>query len=180
MELNKAINERRTIRKFTDYYVSDEELKEMMEAVKMTPSWANTQSWRFCIIRDKAKIAELVETYSVSNPARECSKGASVLIAACYEKDAAGVSRARGVNYNNIGNWGMFDLGAACQTLSLKIHDMNLGSVIIGAYDYEKAGKILEIPENIELAAIIAVGKPAEEKKAPKRKEFEEIVFKKF
>ncbi|MDN5303911.1 MAG: hypothetical protein PWP46_790 [Fusobacteriaceae bacterium] len=73
----------------------------------------------------------------------------------------------------------MFDLGLACENISLKIHDMGLGSVIIGAYDYNKAKEILEIPENIELCAFISIGKPTQKNRVmPKRKNIDEIIIK--
>jgi len=34
MELTKAIWERRSVRKFTDYYVTDDEIKELLEAAR--------------------------------------------------------------------------------------------------------------------------------------------------
>ena len=46
MELQEAIHKRRSIRKFTDAFVTDDELKKIFEAVRCSPSWANTQAWQ--------------------------------------------------------------------------------------------------------------------------------------
>ncbi|HPV42751.1 MAG TPA: nitroreductase family protein, partial [Spirochaetota bacterium] len=49
MELKEAILKRRSIRKFTDYQVTDAEIDELLEAARWAPSWANTQVWEFVV-----------------------------------------------------------------------------------------------------------------------------------
>ena len=43
MELQEAILKRRSIRKFTEDAVTDEQLRHIFEAVRWSPSWSNTQ-----------------------------------------------------------------------------------------------------------------------------------------
>ena len=169
MDFNKVVAERRSIRKFTDYYVTDEQMTEALEAVRMTPSWANTQCWEFIALRDRKIIEELVEKCYPKNPATKCSMDASLILIACYNTKKSGFYKE--FSFNNIGAWGMFDLGMACQTLSLKLHEMGLGSVVVGAYDNAKAKKILGIGGDYEIAAIMPVGQPEGETPAPKRRE---------
>ena len=59
MELQEAILKRRSIRKFTEEIVTDEELRQIFEAVRWSPSWANTQTWEFIVVRDKALIEKV-------------------------------------------------------------------------------------------------------------------------
>ena len=47
MDLFQAIRERRSIRKYKATAVSEEQLNTIFEAVRWTPSWANTQCWSF-------------------------------------------------------------------------------------------------------------------------------------
>ena len=54
MEVRDAILTRRSVRNFTDYYVTDDEIDRLLEAARWAPSWSNTQSWEFIIIRDRA------------------------------------------------------------------------------------------------------------------------------
>jgi nitroreductase len=180
MEFNQLLKERRTIREFDEnYYISDDELKEILEAAIVAPSWANSQTWRFIVLRDKNIINQIADTFSTNNPAIKCTKDSNLVLVACFEKNIAGISRRSGINYNIQSEWAMFDLGLACENISLKIHDMGLGSVIIGAYDYNKAKEILEIPENIELCAFISIGKPTQKNRVmPKRKNIDEIIIK--
>lgn len=174
MEFNNVVIERRSVRKFTDHYVTNDQLMEAMEAVKMTPSWANTQCWEFIAVRDKDIIKELVEKTYPKNPSTDCSLEASLIIIGCYNTKKSGFYKE--FSFNNIGTWGMFDLGMACQTLSLKLHEMGLGSVVVGAYDTEKAKEILGISGDYEIAAIMPVGQPEGETKAPRRREVSDFL----
>jgi len=67
MNVENAIKNRRTIRKFTDYKVTKEEIEKLIEAARWAPSWANTQSWEFVVVQDKDKIKEISNLYSENN-----------------------------------------------------------------------------------------------------------------
>ena len=54
MELQEAIQKRRSIRRFTDDFVTDDELRNIFEAVRWSLSWSNTQAWEFVVVRRKA------------------------------------------------------------------------------------------------------------------------------
>lgn len=174
MNLDNAIKQRRSIRKFTSYYVTDEQLNEAMQAVRFAPSWANTQCWHFIAIRDKGLMKQLVEECYAKNPASKASLTSSLILVACYDTTKSGFYK--GNSWNNVGTWAMFDLGMACQNLSLKLHEMGLGSVIVGSYDNKRAAEILNISGDIQIAAIIPVGQPAQQPVAPKRKEVSEFL----
>ncbi|MDE6700586.1 MAG: nitroreductase family protein, partial [Acetatifactor sp.] len=62
------------------------------------------------------------------------------------------------------------DAGAAGEAFCLAAYEQGLGTVIMGLYDEADIVKLLEIPENQELVALIAIGYPAESPEAPKRK----------
>jgi len=109
MEFNKVLETRRTVRKFTDYYVTDNEVKTLVKAASIAPSWANTQVWEFIAVRDKEIIRELTETYSEYNPARACSFGSSVILVCCIKTKISGYKNE--VPRTVLGEWGMFDMG---------------------------------------------------------------------
>lgn len=173
MEGKKIILERRSVRKFDSHYVTDEELNELMEAVQYAPSWANTQVPYFLAIRNKEVIKTLVEECYPKNPATKCSLGSSLVLAACYKKGKSGYYKD--IDFNSVGTWGMFDLGLACQNLMLRAHELGLGSVVVGAYDFAKAKEILGLDEEYEIGAIIPVGRRVEETPAPRRREIAQV-----
>ena len=49
MDLMEAIKGRRSIRKYKTDPVSEEVLHTVIEAVRWSPSWANTQCWEVII-----------------------------------------------------------------------------------------------------------------------------------
>ncbi|MDY6825846.1 MAG: nitroreductase family protein [Bacillota bacterium] len=55
------IYKRRSVRRFTDEPVSEEDLKMIVEAARWAPSGENSQGWRFVIIKDKEIIKKLGE-----------------------------------------------------------------------------------------------------------------------
>src|SRR5512139_2274986 len=50
----KVIQDRRSIREFTDEMVSDQDLDMILEAARQAPSGENAQPWRFIMVKDEA------------------------------------------------------------------------------------------------------------------------------
>ena len=72
--------------------------------------------------------------------------------------------------------WQMFDCGISSQTFALALHEHGLGSVVLGIFDQELTSNYLEIPEDRELVALMAVGYPSDIPAAPKRKPVSELL----
>ena len=70
MDLLKVIHERRSVRKYRSDPVPDEIITEILEAARRSPSWANTQVWRFIVVKDQGIKERLQETLRPTNPAR--------------------------------------------------------------------------------------------------------------
>jgi len=175
MELREAILKRRSIRKFTDDAVTDEELREIFETVRWSPSWANTQVWEFIVVRDRSRIAEVVASYTEKNPATKCSLTASALIVVCAKTGVSGCYG--GQESTKHANWYMFDLGLATQTLCLTAQGMGLGTVVVGLMDHEVCRKAVDLPQGYEVAAVIPIGRPAvAPKEGPARRAVSDIV----
>ena len=176
MELQEAILKRRSVRKFTEDVVTDEELRQIFETVRWSPSWANTQVWEFIVVRDKALIEKVTGTYAEKNPAINCSLAASALIVACAKTGISGCYGGKEVTA--IQSWYMFDLGMAVQTLCLKAHELGLGTVVVGLMDHEACNKILAVPEGRKVVAVIPIGRPAvPPREGPARKSISEMVY---
>lgn len=176
MDLQEAILKRRSVRKFTEEIVKDDQLRQIFEAVRWSPSWANTQTWKFIVVRDKNLIEKVTGTYSEKNPATKCSLSASALIVACAKTGISGCYGGKEVT--EIFNWEMFDLGMAVNTLCLKAHELGLGTVVVGLMDHEACKKILGVTEGLRVIAVIPIGRPASAPKdGPPRKSVSEIVY---
>jgi nitroreductase len=176
MELDQAIAGRRSVRKFTDYVVSDDEIRALIEAAGQAPSWANTQVWEFIAVRDRGLIERVVDTYAQKNPAAKCSLNASVLIVACAKTGLSGCYEGKDVT--SLSNWYMFDVGMAVQNLCLKAHAMDLGTVVVGLMDHHACKEVLGVPAGHEVVAVVPVGRPAAPgKSGPPRKELAEFLY---
>ena len=53
MEALECIKTRRSIRKFTEQPVTEDEVRQVVEAAAFAPSWKNTQIARYIVVTDK-------------------------------------------------------------------------------------------------------------------------------
>ena len=67
--------------------------------------------------------------------------------------------------------WQYYDCGIAAQTFCLAAHDLGLATVIMGVFDRKGLQEYLQVPEDQELMALIALGHPADQPQPPKRKD---------
>ena len=175
MELMEAIKGRRSIRKYKPDPFSEEVFRTLMEAVRWSPSWANTQCWEVIAIKDSKAKSELATTLPKGNPALSSMTDAPLVLVLCGKKGISGFYQGKVTTAK--GDWLMFDAGIAMQNLCLVAHAMGLGTVIVGMFDHKKAEKILGVPENVEVVAMTPLGYRAVEGTTPKRKEISEFVF---
>ena len=172
VEFMEVVKARRSIRKYEEKDIPDELLNQVLEAVKWAPSWANTQCWEVIVVRDAKKKEKLQETL-IKNPAAKAMVQAPVVLVFCGKLKSAGYYK--GEETTKFGDWFMFDLGIASQNICLTAHALGLGTVIVGLFDHNKAGEILEVPEGYELVDMIPLGYPAKSPEAPKRREVSEF-----
>jgi nitroreductase len=180
MDIFEAIRRRRSIRRFRDKPVEDAMLRQILEAVRQAPSWANLQCWRFIVVKEasiKEKIGELsyVESFFATrgyktNPARKGLAEAPIVIVACADPSQSGVLWDQ--------HYYMTDLGLAAQNLMLAARGLGLGTVFVGVFDEGKLRTLLKIPSTIRIVGLIPLGYPRDEKKeGPPRRPLHEIVF---
>lgn len=205
MEVLEAIKTRRSIRRYKTTPVDDRTVESVLEAARWAPSWANTQCWRFVVVRDtniKAKLASTLINVSdragqslsippdkrvvapkigVSerpNRAAEAIKNAPVVIVACAQLGKSGFyTRDPGEAVTDKGDWYMFDVALAMQNLSLVAHSLGLGTVHVGAFDARQVARVLEVPAGFSVVEMAPLGYPDEEPKTRPRKELSELVF---
>lgn len=173
-ELTEVVLARRSIRKYEDRPVPDEALNEILEAVRFAPSWTNCQCWDIVVVRDDATKQKLQETVAPKNPAVKAVAAAPLVLAVCGRKGVSGYYDGKAST--KFGDWYMFDLGIATQTLCLAAHSLGLGTVVVGLMDHDRAGAVLNVPETHDLVVLVPLGYPAKRPNAPKRKAINEFV----
>ncbi len=179
MDVFEAIRTRRSVRRFQQRPVEDDKLNKLLEAVRMSPSWANLQCWRFIIVKDKSvrqQISELsyVESFFSTrgykaNPSKKGLAVAPVVIVACADPSQSGSIWEQ--------QYYMTDIGIASQTLMLTATALGLGTVFVGVFDEQKLRGLLQVPSGIRIVGLFPLGYPLEEKKeGPPRKPLHELV----
>lgn len=178
MELITAIKERRSIRKFQDKKIPRELLEEIVNISAYAPSWKNTQVARYVIVDDEATIKALANeevVYGFKGNIAALEDAAAVLILT-YVKGRSGYDRDGSFSTEKGDRWQMFDAGIAAQTFCLVAHEKGLGTVIQGYFDEVDIRKIVELPEDQEIAALIPMGYPDIEPDAPPRKDASKLL----
>ena len=177
MEVFEAIKNRRSIRAYKAKPVAKEDLDKILEAGRLAPSWANTQSWRFVVVQDEKIKAGLADAAAapVSRNNRVI-KQAPVVIAACAELGKAGFRDGKPMT-DKEGYWYMFDAGITMQNMVLEAMELGIGTLFIGAFDSKKAGAFLSVPEGYTCVALLPLGYADEAPEARARKDIGEIVF---
>ena len=175
MTAKECITGRRSIRRFTDRPVSHELLSRIVETASFAPSWKNTQITRYIAVEGEAKAA-LAKCTSIYPGNGKIMENAPMVIAVTILKGRSGYERDGSFSTPKGDRWQMYDAGAAGEAFCLAACEQGLGTVIMGLFDEEEATKLLELPEDRELVALIPIGYPAESPAAPRRKAVEDLL----
>lgn len=174
-ELIDLIKERRSIRKYLERPVSENDLQQILEALRWAPSWANTQCWEVVVVRDpevRARLQDMVP--AKGNPAFKAVGMAPIVLVMCAKTQVSGYYK--GLELTRFGDWMMYDLGLATQNLCLMAHSLGLGTVIVGVFDHAGVAEILDMPQGFEPVTLIPLGYPAKIGGAPNRKDVSDFL----
>jgi nitroreductase len=164
MNFTEVIGKRRSIRKYKSIPINEEDLKTILEAARLAPSWANRQCWKYVIVTDQSTKEKL------AGEDRKWISEAPVIIAACADPTASG--HKPGMDYYTL------DIGISMEHLVLAATNLGLGTCWIGAFDESQAKEALGVPEGIRVVAFTPLGYPAEKKgNVFDRKPLGDIVF---
>ena len=144
-----TIRRRRTIRRFTEEPVSEEQLETLLSLAMVAPSRLNRRPWHFVVIRDpevRKRLADLLRIHPYLETA-------SAVIAACATPKSSTT-------------W-MMDLSASIQNILVGATAMGLGTAWVGAPGTvlwsiceEMLHDVLAIPLDVRVASLIAIGHP--------------------
>lgn len=151
-----AIYARRSIRKFTDEAVSDEQIETLLKAAMAAPSATNAQPWRFVVTRDPERLAAIRKEM----PLAKINAPLAILVCA----DLSIFKRPIVERF-----WTQ-DCSAATQNILLAAVGLGLGAVWCGVHPVplieKRIEKLLDLPVNVKVLNVIFIGHPAEEKEA--------------
>jgi nitroreductase len=164
----EAIRERRNNLRFSSTKISEEKLNLVLEAGRWAPSWANSQPWRFIVVKDKDTMEKM--SNSVSTFFNLAIKDAPVCIAVCVN------SKKDAFHYIEDGT-------IATQNMALAAYSLGLGTSWVGVFSLfdeknsseRKIKKLLEIPKDWRLISILPLGIP-KFKETSHRKKLSDLV----
>ncbi len=165
MDLFEGIYTRRSVRQYSSQPVERKQLLEIIKAGTWAPSGLNNQPWRFVIVQDdhtRRELAKQTTSHFIIERAPAC-------IAVFVDRSAM---------YNDVKDHQA--MGACIQNMLLAAHGLGLGAVWLGEIlkNADAVRKLLELPEEMELMAVIALGHPAPGKHSSKRKDLSEVLLK--
>jgi nitroreductase len=200
MDVSEAIKKRRSIRKFKPDPVPEEKIKLLLESARLAPSGTNTQPWRFIIVKDndtKKKLQEAAHN-------QRHVKSAPVIIVCCADLKAfkefpervdeliesgALPERTREVfipylkkGMDTVTKDALMvaaaaNVAIAVEHIVLQAVEIGLGTCWVRWYEDNKVKEILDIPEHVEVMALLPVGVPDEGPSQRPRLELDQIVY---
>lgn len=161
--LSAIIEKRRSIRKFKKDDIDKIAIREIINAGRWAPSGLNNQPWKFKILKGEEK--DLVSKFTKYS---HVVKGANVIILVFLDRTDS---------YHREKDF--MAIGACIQNMLLSAYSLKIGTCWLGEIlnQKEKIRKFLKLGKNIELAAVVALGKTTKYPKRSNRKKMKELVI---
>lgn len=197
MDATKTIKKRRSIRSYQPKPIPKKLIKELLGLANLAPSASNLQNRSFIVIRNKKTIKKVYEAAFKQSHILE----APVVIAFAMDKNKYDVKKflkkneewgtdlwgATAKDYKNnklfclnwkrwTNLWPIHDVDAAITTLTIAATAKGLSSCWIGLFEAAKVKKILKVPKNYEVIALLTLGYQKNPPYSQKRKPVEELI----
>jgi nitroreductase len=165
----EVIEKRRSIRKFKQYDIPDDDLEKMLEAARLAPSAENSQPWRFIVVKDQ-KMKELLARPSPQTFIAD----ANAIVVVLGDPSVSCCPRA---------TWTTRDPMIATEHLVLAATALGYGACWIANYEsrsrewVDEVKRVLKIPEHLHIIVLVAIGVPDEKPSPKQKKRLQEICF---
>ena len=199
----KVIQDRRSIREWTEEPVSEEDIAMILEAGRQAPSGENAQPWRFIVVTNadtRKKLGALAGGASgrrftaeyVTHQMQERFKGLEdeAKKKAAFEKLTSGQVSAFSANAplsivvcGKKDVWDTpYDTSAAIENMLLMVTALGLGACWViapcfDARDEERTKALLGIPEGFKAISVISIGRPTRPHRQRPRIAINQLVF---
>lgn len=192
-DLLNLIQSRQSVRKYSDKHIPDEDLRKVLEAGRLAPSWMNVQSWKFILVKSQEN-KDLLSELSIGQPH---VKNADALIVCVADENAWEEAKITHIKKaalnpalqceNAIMIRSLEQLIYPISYMMLEAESLDIKSCIIGAIGNEITEVLPEVYTNIKerlglkdgqiLSTIITLGYEADKTEViKKRKDFDEVV----
>ncbi len=159
MDALKAIRKRRSVRRFLDRKIEEEKTSMVLEAASLAPSSGNVQNWDFIIVKGNK---EIISKACKQNFLLE----APVLVVVCNLRDKVGnLFDEKGKDFYSVQNCAL-----AIENMLIAATALGLGSCFTAVFNEEMMKRALNVPENVSIDAVIALGYSDEKNEAKRTK----------
>lgn len=184
MNFDNVIKARKTIRKYKDLEVSNEDIISIIKSAILAPSAKNRQPWRFYILNDKEKddIVNMMLDWeqknkgfgsSIKGSANQMSQASTAIVvySPIYH------SKNKKTHYKKPD---YLSLGAAIENMALKCSDLGLGSSWLcdTLYIEDEINNYLNVSD-LEQISTLVIGYPKEIPNRRERFSIDEVILKK-
>ena len=179
MSVKETIEKRRAYRSLDPVEITKDLIEDLAEMVRITPSCANKQPWRFVFAYDREVLNELFTVLSEGN--KWVEKASMIIGVFSKPKNDCMVGER---------NYYLFDTGMATAFLILRATELGLVAHPIAGFKESLAKEIFGIPKEMRLITLIIVGKHSDtinpilsdpmklgEKQRPPRKSIDEFIY---
>jgi nitroreductase len=163
MTVFEAIEIRFSCRAYLDKPIEQDKLDKIFEAAREAPSAKNLQDWRFIVVTDQKHKQQVADC---TNQAKAFGQAAAIIAACsvCRESMRCGQKIAP------------IDVAIALEHIALVATELGLATCWIGSFDAEKVRQVLEIPGNVAIIELMALGYPANGSRQTTRLPMQDIV----
>ncbi|MDP3881727.1 MAG: nitroreductase family protein [Nanoarchaeota archaeon] len=167
MEFDSVIKKRKSVRSFKNKKASWKDVLEAIDSANQGPFANSNNNLKFIIIEEPDTINKLAD---------ECdqlwmNKAGMLVVVTSEDKHLEKMFGERGRIYSRQ------QAGAAISTFLLKIIDMGLASCWVGSYDDHEIRRLLKIPEDRLIEAILPIGYEKDKIEKKKKKSLESTIF---
>jgi len=166
METWDAITARRKVQAYADRAIEEQELMQILEAGRRSPSSRNLQRWAFIVVQDRDRLKRLSHVWR--GAAHVADSAATIAVAAPHSDDPKTIASIN------------FDLGQAVMSIMIAATDLGIGTRHGSVEDWELGAAILGLPDEWRLTWLVGLGYPADGPIKPlrrhDRKPLEEVV----
>jgi nitroreductase len=178
VELQEAIRNRRSIRKYLNKDIPENVLSEILEAGICAPF--AFQRWLLICVRDREnKEAMLKDFYDQKRNLHVLNAPVNIVVCCDLRNENWPESANKDHGKDDFKLvFGIQETAAMIQNMLLTAHEYGLGTCWNGSFNEKRVASVLNIPEGIRPIAIVSLGYPGEKPAVRKRRSLNQIVYK--
>ncbi len=175
MNFDELIINRQSCRNFDrERAVSDEDIKLILDAARLSPSACNGQPYKFTVC--KGETAKEVAVACGGMGMNKFVPDAPVLIVVSEESYVASAALGAKLKKND---YRSIDIGIAASYITLKATDIGLSTCILGWFDNDKIAEICSLSYPVRLVIALGYAKAYDKLRVKKRKDYSQLVSEK-